>query len=47
MEWLAIIVTLAVIAVAIIGIMIYRFPADITLLGCLTLLLIYGTIDPA
>jgi di/tricarboxylate transporter len=46
MEWLAITVTLAVIAVAIIGIMIYRFPADITLLGCLTILLIYGTIDP-
>jgi len=43
---LAITVTLAVIAVAIIGIMIYRFPADITLLGCLTILLIYGTIDP-
>jgi di/tricarboxylate transporter len=45
MDW-AIVVTLMVIAASIVGIMIYRFPADITLLGGLTVLLIYGVVDP-
>jgi di/tricarboxylate transporter len=46
MEDLAIIVTLAVIGTSIVGIMFYRLPADITLLAGLTVLLIYGAIDP-
>ncbi|MCH2211820.1 MAG: SLC13 family permease [Fuerstiella sp.] len=46
MEWLAVTVTLLVIVASIAGIMLYRFPADITLLGGLTLLLIYGVFDP-
>lgn len=46
MEWLAITITLSVIAAAIIGIMLYRLPADLTLLSGLTILLIYGAIDP-
>lgn len=42
----AIIITLSVIALSIIGILLYRLPADITLLSGLTILLIYGTLDP-
>ncbi|MCH2202892.1 MAG: SLC13 family permease [Fuerstiella sp.] len=47
MEWLAVTVTLLVIAASIVGIMFYRLPADITLLGALTILLIYGVFDRA
>ena len=51
MAWLLanipIVVTLLVIAGAIIGIMIYRLPADMTLLTGLAVLLAYGAYDPA
>ena len=46
MQGLAIFVTLSVIVVAIISIMIFRLPADLTLLAGLTALLIYGALDP-
>ena len=46
MEWLAITVTLGVIVAVILGIMVFRFSADITLLAGLTTLLVYGTVDP-
>ncbi|MCP4169980.1 MAG: SLC13 family permease [Fuerstiella sp.] len=45
MEWFPIALTLGVIVVVIVAIMHYRFPADISLLGGLTLLLVYGTFD--
>jgi di/tricarboxylate transporter len=45
MEILAISLTLTVIAAVIVGIMYYRFPADISLLAGLTVLLIYGVFD--
>ncbi|MEQ9406310.1 MAG: SLC13 family permease [Fuerstiella sp.] len=46
MEWFSIALTLGVILAAIIGIMYFRYPADITLLAGLTVLLIYGALDP-
>lgn len=46
MEWLPISVTLLVILASIVGIMVYRYPADITLMGGLTALLLYGLVDP-
>ena len=45
MEWLSTALTLFVIAAAIVGIMVLRFSADITLLAGLTLLLVYGAFD--
>ena len=51
MDWvlanLSIVVTLLVIAGSIVGIMIYRLPADMTLLTGLAALLVYGAYDPA
>ena len=45
MEWFPIALTLGVIVAVIVAIMHYRFPADISLLGGLTLLLVYGAFD--
>ena len=45
MEWFPIALTLSVIVAVIVAIMHYRFPADISLLGGLTLLLVYGAFD--
>ncbi|MEO2014491.1 MAG: SLC13 family permease [Fuerstiella sp.] len=45
MEWFPIALTLGVIVAVIIAIMHYRFPADISLLGGLTVLLVYGAFD--
>ena len=46
MEWLPIALTLTVILSVIIGIMYFRYPADMCLLAGLTILLIHGAIDP-
>ncbi|MCA9085765.1 MAG: SLC13 family permease, partial [Planctomycetaceae bacterium] len=46
MATFAIILTLSVVVAAIVGIMYLRFPADISLLAGLTILLIHGAFDP-
>lgn len=45
MEWLSIALTLAVIVAVIAGIMYFRYPADLSLLAGLTVLLLYGMWD--
>lgn len=45
MEWFPIALTLGVILAAIVGIMYFRYPADISLLAGLTALLVYGAFD--
>ena len=45
MAWFPVALTLCVILVMIIAIMYFRYPADISLLGGLTILLIYGVFD--
>lgn len=45
MEWLPIALTLGVILAVIVGIMYFRYPADMCLLAGLTTLLLYGLVD--
>ncbi|MEZ6124239.1 MAG: SLC13 family permease [Planctomycetaceae bacterium] len=46
MAAIPIVLTLGVILAAIVGIMYYRYPADTCLMSALTVLLIYGALDP-